>query len=359
MTLSGNLGFVPLDEVLRLLTRAGNTGVVQITNGAVDGRVFVTGQGIGLATTFEDDYLQRHLVNSGYLRPDAGERFDFSDDLIDVIREMTVESVYRMQLEPGDFQVAKDVTSPYAAPTPFELEHILEDARRRAEQWDKVKTRIPDLDVQMKINRDLQRESVEIDRESWRVISEIGSGASVSELSRRLGTTDYAVASVAASLLVEDLLTSKGGFVPPVDSEPSQEPHDFEDAAAEPVEPVSEPSFEQTEPVVEAPVAEEPVAEESHDVVAASDEAKTEDEPAFDPNQSWWDEPEDDEAPAASEESGETDPAAAEGEGDGEDTDAFLEKVFSEVGSENSEEDGHGLMRRRRMGSILRELGED
>ncbi|REK09126.1 MAG: hypothetical protein DWQ40_13825, partial [Actinobacteria bacterium] len=222
-----------------------------------------------------------------------------------------------------------------------------------------VKTRIPDLDVQMKINRDLQRESVEIDRESWRVISEIGSGASVSELSRRLGTTDYAVASVAASLLIEDLLTSKGGFVPAVDSEPSQDPYGYEDEAAEPAEAVSEPSLEQTQPVVEAPVADEPVAEESHDVVAASDEAEEEDAPAFDPNQSWWDEPEDDEAPAASEESGETDPATAEGEGDGEDTDAFLEKVFSEVGSENSEEDGHGLMRRRRMGSILRELGED
>jgi hypothetical protein len=42
------------------------------------------------------------------------------------------------------------------------------------------------------------------------------------------------------------------------------------------------------------------------------------------------------------------------------DTEAFLEKVFSDLGDETeSADDGHGLMRRRRMGSILRELGED
>ncbi|HEY5889718.1 MAG TPA: hypothetical protein VIW94_03315, partial [Acidimicrobiia bacterium] len=42
------------------------------------------------------------------------------------------------------------------------------------------------------------------------------------------------------------------------------------------------------------------------------------------------------------------------------DTEAFLEKVFSDLGEEPATtEDGHGLMRRRRMGSILRELGED
>jgi hypothetical protein len=44
-----------------------------------------------------------------------------------------------------------------------------------------------------------------------------------------------------------------------------------------------------------------------------------------------------------------------------EDTEAFLEKVFSQldVSKVDVEEEGHGLLRRRRMGSVLKEIDED
>ncbi|MGA8040165.1 MAG: hypothetical protein WCA93_08680, partial [Acidimicrobiia bacterium] len=45
-----------------------------------------------------------------------------------------------------------------------------------------------------------------------------------------------------------------------------------------------------------------------------------------------------------------------------EDTEAFLEKVFSQLdvnGQPEEEEEGHGLLRRRRMGSVLKEIDED
>ncbi|MGH8948480.1 MAG: hypothetical protein ACRDXF_06420, partial [Acidimicrobiia bacterium] len=45
-----------------------------------------------------------------------------------------------------------------------------------------------------------------------------------------------------------------------------------------------------------------------------------------------------------------------------EDTEAFLEKVFSQLevnGKVDVEEEGHGLLRRRRMGSVLKEIDED
>ncbi|HEY4606495.1 MAG TPA: hypothetical protein VIH55_02515, partial [Acidimicrobiia bacterium] len=53
---------------------------------------------------------------------------------------------------------------------------------------------------------------------------------------------------------------------------------------------------------------------------------------------------------------------AAETEGVEEDTEAFLEKVFSQLevnGQADVEEEGHGLLRRRRMGSVLKEIDED
>lgn len=334
MTLSGNLGFVPLDEVLRLLTRAGNAGVVEITNRDIRGRIFVTGAGIGLATTFDDHDLKDHLIRSGYLSADAASSagVTFNDDLIGLIREMTVESIYRMDGDNADFEVVRDATSAYAAPEPFDLERVLDDSRKRAEQWESVTKRVPDLDATMKLNRTLTAETVQLDRASWRLLSEIGSGATVKDLAAKLGTTKYAVASVAATMVDSELLVFGDGAV-----------------AATPVY--------------------EPVEHTADEASAHADETEV------DPDRSWWDEPEA-EQPAGVEDT-EPQPAAAETEDvseehaasddladsdtvdDAEDTDAFLEKVFSEVTSEPAEEDGHGLMRRRRMGSILRELGEE
>ncbi len=326
MTLSGNLGFVPLDEVLRLLTRSGNAGVVEITNRETSGRIFVTGAGISLATTFDDHVLKEHLISSGYLSPDAASSAGapFNEDLIALIREMTVESIYRMDGDNADFEVVKDATSVYTSPEPFDLERILEDSRKRAEEWESVSKRVPDLDATMKLSRTLTAETVQLDRASWRLLSEIGSGASVNDLSERLGTTRYAVASVAATMVDNELLVvGDGAFAI-------------------------------------APLPVDYVAEQADTHV---------DETEVDPNRSWWDEPEP-EQPTAVEET-EPQPVAAETDHisdehadsgtahDAEDTDAFLEKVFSEVSSEPADEDGHGLMRRRRMGSILRELGEE
>lgn len=341
MTLSGNLGFVPLDEVLRLLARAGNAGVVEITNREISGRIFVTDAGIGLATTFDDQDLKDHLISSGYLSPadatsSAGSRGPFSEDLVGLIREMTVESIYRMDGDSADFEVLRDATSAFASPEPFDLERILDDSRKRAEQWESVNKRVPDLEATMKLNRTLTAETVQLDRASWRLLSEIGSGSSVKDLAAKLGTTRYAVASVAATMVDSELLV-------------------FGDGAVE-----------------IAPVHDDPVEHVADQVSPQVEEVSPHvDETEIDPDRSWWDEPEAEQPTDAGVEDTEPQPVAAETDDvseehadsdtadEAEDTDAFLEKVFSEVTSEPSEDDGHGLMRRRRMGSILRELGEE
>lgn len=342
MTLSGNLGFVPLDEVLRLLARAGNAGVVEITNKETSGRIFVTGAGIGLATTFDDHDLKDHLISSGYLSPaeasSTGGQVPFNEDLVGLVREMTVESIYRLDGDSADFQVVRDATSPYASPEPFDLERILDDSRKRSEQWESVTKRVPDLQATMEINRTLAAETVQLDRASWRLLSEIGSGASVKDLAARLGTTRYAVASVVATMVDNELLLFGEGAA--TETAPIHE---------EPVEHIADPASSP--------------GDETEQASAPADETEV------DPDRSWWDEPEAEQA--AGVEDPETEPVAAgtddvsddnadaDTADDAEDTDAFLEKVFSEVASEPAEEDGHGLMRRRRMGSILRELGEE
>lgn len=364
MTLSGNLDFVPLDEVLRLLTRAGNDSALEITSANVSGRVFVTGKGIGLATTLSDGSLREHLISSGYISAsdlaaiEAGQgpisAHQDDGELVALIREMTVESLHKMETKGADFEVVKDAVSPYAAAVPFDLETIIRDSRERAVQWEEVRRTVSDLGAPLTMNRDLENDSVELDREAWRLISEIGSGASVAELANRLGTTDFAIARVASAMAERGLLNVDGPA--PGQAAAYEQPvadFDFDAVAEAAVSSAPAPDPQESwweEPEIEtsaAPTADEHIAEEPH----AEDndfEGGTEPEPM----------PESQE-PAQPVSSDEPAPSGPAPDGE-EDADAFLEKVFSELGpGEEEETEGHGLMRRRRMGSILRELGED
>jgi hypothetical protein len=365
MTLSGNLGFVPLDEVLRLLTRAGNDGMVRITNSGTSGRIYVVGDGIGLATTMVEPELQSHLIRSGYISEADAEGVEkgsksFSDleqadQLTALIREITIESIHQMNVEDAEFRVVKDEVSPFTVPEVFDLESVLADSKERASRWEKVRKSIPNLEAKMHLNRDLEAETVEVDKETWRILSELGAGASVSDLAVSLGTTEFDVGRVASKMVDRDLI--------------------FISAPVEPVE--SGYSAPETSYVDE---------EDTDDEVAAETVAVATTEDADAHQRSWWEEPEAaDESDDTSDEDvdvvvdadseDETDESskveeyvtgfdAADDDSesdDDEDTEAFLEKVFSELepAAEDADTGGHGLTKRRRIGSILRELDED
>ncbi len=394
MALSGNLGFVPLDEVLRLLMRSDQRGAVEIRGEDIRGRIFIGKKGIALATTAEDRDLHKHLVNSGYVddtflrRVVTGES-TFADlgenegQVVDLIREITVESLYNLKAKGVTFEVAEDATSAYGSPRPFELEAALDEAKARAEEWAGVHEVIADLDSQVRMNRDPgDRERIEISREAWRLLCEIGAGASVKSMAERLGTTEFWVARVAADMAEQDLLTLSEApvveeqapqyYTPPaatVEEAPAADESWWvePDAVAETEETQAEselqPSFE-----AEADAgAESTVPEPGRDsrfghFVRATDVASPSEVTADygQPAVAETEEGQQVDAATAFEpavETAETGAAAVE-----EDTEAFLEKVFSQLevnGQADVEEEGHGLLRRRRMGSVLKEIDED
>lgn len=352
MALSGSLGFVPLDEVLRLLMRSDQRGAVEVRGEDVRGRIFVGKRGVPLATTAEDRDLHRHLVNSGYVDDEFLRRVvagsatfaDLGDReavIVDLLREITVESVYQMKTRGSSFDVAEGATSPYFSPRPFELEAILDDARRRAEEWATVADLVPDLAVKVRINRfPADEDEIRIDRDAWRVLSELGAGASVAEIADRLGTTEFWAARVVAAMSEQKLLVVDEGPVAVVEETRYQ--------------PVDEPKADQSwwvEPEGETPAAEASEEEEGsendqelegrflgHYIAARPDIAGQTREP---------------EAGLDEDTSGAGGDVAANVE---DDTEAFLEKVFSQLETEpEAEEEGHGLLRRRRMGSVLKE----
>jgi hypothetical protein len=386
VSLSGNLGFVPIDEVLRLLTRAKQQGAVDVTGEGLRGRVFVGRGGIDLATTSGDSELHRHLVNSGYAdekmlgRVTSGETTlaavaESNQALITLLREMTVESLYHIAERGRDFEVHEGLTTPYASPKSFDLEALLQDADERRREWATVAERVPDLGTSLRFRRDLgDREEVTIKVDQWKVLSEIGAGASVSEIADRLGTTEFWTARTTAHLVDTDLVLLGSGPMTETDPAIEDSALEAEDEYAEPHEP-------------DLPVeAEESVL--SPDEPLASDDDYPEED--VDPNESWWEEPEAESEPEAvtddslapkvvaeglseippvgsseDDDSGSTDHGSDSGSSDDGsdvegDTEAFLEKVFSELDSSEpeSEEEGYGLLRRRRMGS-LRDFSSD
>lgn len=427
MSLSGNLGFVPIEEVLRLLTRSKQQGAVEVTGDGLRGRVFVGKGGIDLATTWGDEDLHRHLVNSGFAEESALRRIlsaettlaaiaESNNALIELVREMTVESIFQIGHRGDEFEVHEGLTTPYASPKSFELESLLEDAAQREKDWNKVNEVVPDLATAIRFRRDLgEREEVTVKVDDWKVLSEIGLGSSVSEIADHLGTTEFWTARVAARLVKNDLVIISDGagtaFAPRVEDHDEWASGETDDVEA----------VDEHEPEGQTPVADYAHSDDDHEseqtaayaddheayVPEAADSDETEDaqgiaddyatvesaevaeyevddvsamaedsEEDVDPNESWWQEPRDEEG--TGEVTGSETPAVvSEGLSEipgidvddndvEEDTEAFLEKVFSELESSDAEsdqepepqEEGHGLLRRRRMGT-LRDFSSD
>ena len=309
MSLSGNLGFVSLDEVLRLLTRSNQRGSVDVRGETIRGRVFITTSGIGLATIFDDDGMHRLLVKSGlvddvYLRGvEAGDSSlepvveSSGGAIVELLREMTVESLYQMGLNGQSFEVS-DTATKYGSPSPFELEELLSDAKARLTDWVDVSRAVDNLKAPVRFIRDLgDREDVRIDRDGWKILSEVGSGSSVVKMADELGTTEFWTARVAARLISDELVeleavrepveavgeTNDSSFAPTQEASFAPEPDSTftpEGVAADPAEAVAADPAEAVaaDPAeVVAEYAAEPVVEDPADV---------------DPTQSWWEEPE-------------------------------------------------------------------
>jgi len=365
-----------------------------VTGIGLNGRVFVGKGGVDLATTSDIDELHRHLVNAGYADEKALSRVttgettlaaiaESNHDIVDLLREMTVESLHQMATRGEDFAVHEGATTPYASPKSFELEALLQDADERKREWHKVSELVPDLTGAIGFRRDLgEREEITVKVEDWKVLTEIGSGASVAEIADKLGTTEFWTARVAARLVNNELIVFRAESPEAAveDEEPIDETHvattpvteypEVEDQYEDTVEVEAEIRSDEYAAYEAAKGAPDEVTEPDDDVVEEP-AAGSDDSEDVDPDQGWWQEPAEDEK-ASDDHDSQTPAVVAEGlseipsvggseertdvEGD---TEAFLEKVFSELESAEPEaEEGHGLLRRRRMGT-LRDFSSD
>jgi len=289
---------------------------------------------------------------------------------------MTVESIHQLGLHGESFEVNEDQPSPFPNATPFDLEELLVDVKQRLTDWADVSQVVTDLEALIRLRRDLgDRDRVTIEKESWSLLSEVGHGASVRKLAEELGTTEFWAARVAAGMIEDNLLTLDAVSTSRVAEEPAPVWEEPAPAQTEPASVEAEPASAEAQPSTWEEIAgpsplvadtdalataagdagqifEEPADETPTEVAAEHDEADIA-AGEVDPNQSWWNEPE---REAAAKEADAT--AASATEDVEEDTEAFLEKVFSELEPTDTSDEGYGLLRRRRMGA-LRDFSND
>jgi hypothetical protein len=383
MALTGNIEVFPLPEVLRLLARSGKNGCLRVEAAGIDGRIYLQQGTMSLATVASDVELLDQIAASSVVDPSRMEGRDTvtlpeaiaaghtSEDLTDLVREHVVESLYRIRKPgTGTFEFLVDAESRFRTGQSFDTEQVVSEADRRAADWADIEQTIADMSLPVRMARELRENEVTVNAPTWRVLSVLEGGTSISEIARHLGTTQFRAAREVASLIRTNLVEALPGPVtlvtapvsdtwfapapaaeapvvveePEVAAEEIQNP--WASAPADPSaaedtawhdDPWSQPTDETSDLTAEEPAREQPSAE------TRSTPTESATEPA---RGGWWAE-----AMGAADELGEID------------TDEFLESVFSEAeasGEVAEEESGFsmGLLRRRRMGPVARDLSE-
>ncbi len=317
-----------------------------------------------------------------------------------------MESLYRIK-KPGygNFDFMVDMAPRYSTGQTFDAEVAVSEAERRAMEWADIETVLSDMNAPIVMVRELPDEnSVTVNPPTWRVLSALGDGNSATGVADALGLSLFRAARELSGLVRNDLVEVKAMAQPSAYVAP--EPAAVPAPEPAPEEPKAWDSETET-PSAQSPwdqPAESPwdqPAEESPDA-SAGEESADEGIPAWGETQPAWDtQTEDDEAEAAVEtpwseepvsghtpheeiqaqaEEADTEPTSdgsggwwAQAMGTEEptpaddDADAFLESVFSQLdegeddsGAEDSEETGFsmGLLRRRRMGAISKDITE-
>lgn len=365
MALTGNIEIFPLPEILRLLARSGKSGCLRVDTGEAGGRIYLRDGSMILATVSSDGEVLDQFAASGVVDLDrlAGrETVDLSaaisdgktpEELSDAVREHIIESLYRIRRPGrGSFEFLVDTDSRFRTGQEFDVEALVADSDRRAGDWADIERTIEDLDAPVRMALELSVTEVAVNAPTWRVLAVMEGGATIREIARHLGTTEFRaareVAGLIRSALVEAVPTVLGRPDPQIvradtESTPdwqSLRPDDFTEQPQ--TDPTASPWSVVTEPESGA-VSTDPWTLPEPE--ANGEISETESEPAADSdrNGGWW-----------AEAMGQTDVEEV-------DTDEFLESVFGDdtaSDAEESEESGFsmGLLRRRRMGPVTRDM---
>lgn len=225
MALSGQLEVFPLEEVLRLLARAHQTGCLRV-EGPANGRIYLTAGSLSLVTVQSDDELRRQLIASGltaeqslgHVESGSGTlaealAADVSPaSLTEFVKEQCVENLYRVrQPRAGSFVFSLDAAPRYATGQSFDLEMLVSEADRRALEWQEIGRSLPDLAAPLGLVPTLDGDEVTLRAGAWRMLAALTGERSVRQVATVLGLTEFQAARAMSDLARQRLIGPVGG----------------------------------------------------------------------------------------------------------------------------------------------------
>jgi hypothetical protein len=171
--LSGNLAYLPLLEILKLLSSEGQTGRLSLSNGANKGEIFLR---------------EGNVVHAA-----SGEH-------------ISEEAVYSlMGWLQGDFRFIPDVAAPEESLT-TPMERVLLEGARRVQEWGEIKEVIPSTDVVFKLSPAGASGAVNLEADEWQVLARVNAARTVAQIAQDLGEDEFRVAKVLYRLVSAGLL---------------------------------------------------------------------------------------------------------------------------------------------------------
>jgi len=218
MALEGTLKDFPLPDIIQLLSLSRKTGAVEImgSDGFGSGRLYFH-QGKVVSAALED-MAPLDAAYSFFTFPGGNFRF------------------YENELPASDAQ-----------PITISNEFLIMEGIRRADEWQKLRDRVPSLDMVLGLVADpvAGNRDINLKPDEWRVLTMINGRDSVRQIARRTSFGDFKTARIIYHLLSAGLIEPLG--IPPAPAPPP----------VAPPAPVSVPPAQQVVAPRPAPVADQ------------------------------------------------------------------------------------------------------
>jgi hypothetical protein len=296
LSLSGTIGEVGLSDIVRLIAKSERSGLLRVTDGAVEGQLYLQDGAFSYATSRSQDSLLRDLVRIGLVQEEDRTKIERRKaNIEDVLRadtdrerlrefleEQVIEVLVRLlRMDRGSFEFQDGVPNRYSTGLTFSVEAPLMEAEARLARWSEIEEVIPSPSHPLRMSPELEDgiDEVTIDSVSWSLLAALGYGSSVQEVTRALGMWEYPTAKNLARLVREGLVevaeAAPGQVSRPVAEGPRLKETVVETAPLEeppsPPEPAERRSEPEKEPVAEADAENEVPQPDEQEPEPASD----------------------------------------------------------------------------------------
>ena len=220
--LDGNLGEVSVEPLIRMISRARLTGVLEIA-GPLPSLVYFSGGRLYVATSADPKALERALIGSGVVN-DAGWHMAMSQtpagepliptlvhvvgadvaSLQRAIFDHSAGTVFELMLPSrAQFRFREDRVHPLGDLLPFDSNTVLGEADTRRQAWLEIARDIPSTTMVPSLSLSLtdNQTKVCLSADEWHVLAQIDGNRSIAELVAELEDSAFTVCGLLHRLL--------------------------------------------------------------------------------------------------------------------------------------------------------------